>query len=54
VQALRAFERDGLVALQPDRICITAKGRSLVRRICMLFDRYLQGELSATRYSRTI
>lgn len=39
---LRPLEQDGIVETSPDWIMVTAKGRLVVRAICMLFDRYLR------------
>ncbi len=51
---LKRLEAEGLVELQPDWIVVTAKGRLLVRAICMVFDRYLrEGRLRAS-YSKVI
>jgi oxygen-independent coproporphyrinogen-3 oxidase len=39
--ALAPLARDGLVEIGPDWISVTAKGRLLIRNVCMAFDRYL-------------
>jgi oxygen-independent coproporphyrinogen-3 oxidase len=46
---------DGLVEVRPDRVQVTARGRLLVRNVCMTFDRYLRGK-TADRpvFSRTV
>ncbi|MGZ8318240.1 MAG: oxygen-independent coproporphyrinogen III oxidase [Telluria sp.] len=54
LERLRVLEQDGLVAITPEWLTITPKGRLLVRNICMVFDRYLSEALHAPRYSRTI
>jgi oxygen-independent coproporphyrinogen-3 oxidase len=41
LEALRAFEHDGLVEIGIDWICVTPRGRLLVGAICNVFDRYL-------------
>ncbi|GJI97443.1 coproporphyrinogen-III oxidase [Duganella caerulea] len=55
---LRAFEDDGLVQVDEQWITVTAKGRLLIRNICMVFDRYLSLPRSEgpqpLRYSKTI
>lgn len=55
---LRELEDDGLVSLSEDWITVTARGRLLVRNICMAFDKYLgmghTVKLERLRYSRTI
>jgi oxygen-independent coproporphyrinogen-3 oxidase len=55
---LAALARDGLVALCPGRLQVSAKGRLLIRNVCMVFDNYI-GKPSAVplqrvQYSRTI
>lgn len=53
LQALQPLAADKLVSLSPQRIAVTPEGRLLVRRICMLFDAYLQ-DSPRVRYSRII
>jgi oxygen-independent coproporphyrinogen III oxidase len=63
LEALKPFAADGLVELDNDWITITARGRLLVRSVCMVFDRYLrerrmrapaQETDARPRYSRVI
>jgi oxygen-independent coproporphyrinogen-3 oxidase len=51
---LRKLQADGLVELDADWITVTAKGRLLVRPICMVFDRYLRAREARSRYSKVI
>ena len=51
---LRELEQLGLVELTDTEITVTAKGRLLVRNICMVFDRYLRQDRERRRYSRVI
>jgi oxygen-independent coproporphyrinogen-3 oxidase len=51
---LREFEDLGLVTLNDDWLGVTAKGRFLVRNICMVFDRYLRQGRDSLRYSRVV
>jgi oxygen-independent coproporphyrinogen-3 oxidase len=51
---LREFEELGLVNLDDNWITVTAKGRLLVRNICMVFDRYLRQDRERRRYSKVI
>jgi oxygen-independent coproporphyrinogen-3 oxidase len=53
LEELRLLEQDGLVELRPDRIEVTAKGRPLVRVVCMAFDRHLREGRRAS-YSRVL
>ena len=53
-QSLEAFERDGLVSLEPSWINVTPRGRLLVRSIAMLFDRHLTRGEQRERYSNVI
>ena len=51
---LHEMADDELITLTPEIIRITAKGRLLVRSICMQFDRYLKAEKTQQAYSRII
>ena len=51
---LRELERFGLVALDDRWINVTAKGRMLIRNVCMAFDKYLRHDEAVQRYSRVI
>jgi oxygen-independent coproporphyrinogen-3 oxidase len=51
---LRGMVDDGLVQLDAEWITVTARGRMLVRNICMVFDKYLRREHETMRYSRVI
>ncbi len=51
---LRQLEQDGLVELDSEWISVTARGRMLIRNVCMVFDRYLRREQETRRYSRVI
>jgi oxygen-independent coproporphyrinogen-3 oxidase len=60
LEQLKAFVDDGLLVIDPQWISVTAKGRLLIRNICMVFDRYLTmarndaGTTQPLRYSKTI
>jgi oxygen-independent coproporphyrinogen-3 oxidase len=60
LEQLKGFVDDGLLAIDPQWISVTAKGRLLIRNICMVFDRYLTmarndaGATQPLRYSKTI
>lgn len=51
---LRQMEQDGLVSLEPGWISVTARGRVLIRNVCMVFDRYLTSGTGKPRYSHTM
>ncbi|MCS0583991.1 oxygen-independent coproporphyrinogen III oxidase [Massilia pinisoli] len=55
---LAELERDGLLTLTPDRIEVSAKGRLLIRNVCMVFDDYFGKPpavpLQRMQYSRTV
>ena len=51
---LEGLRDAGLVELQPDWIVVTARGRLLVRAVCMVFDHYLRTRLERARYSKVI
>lgn len=50
---LAAMEKDGLLALSPERIQVADAGKLLIRNICMVFDRYLR-EKQNQRFSKVI
>lgn len=51
---LRHMQTDGLLTLDPGSLDVTPAGRLLVRNICMVFDRYLHGGDTGTRFSKVI
>lgn len=53
-EQLAELERDGLIEISGGEIAVTARGRLLVRVVCMVFDRYLREARSGARYSRVI
>jgi oxygen-independent coproporphyrinogen-3 oxidase len=62
LEKLRELAKDGLLTIDSEWVNVTAKGRLLVRNICMVFDRYLNANADADplakpaqlRYSGTI
>jgi oxygen-independent coproporphyrinogen-3 oxidase len=54
LEQLREFEREGMLILDGKWLVVTAKGRLLIRNICMVFDRYLQQDEVMKNYSRVI
>ena len=52
--ALQPLAENGLIDLTPDRIDVTPRGRLLVRRVAMTFDRYLREQQEKAKYSRVI
>ena len=53
LQAVKIFAEDGLLTLDENDIYITAKGRLLIRNICMAFDAYIKPG-SQNRFSKVI
>ncbi|SLM61172.1 MULTISPECIES: oxygen-independent coproporphyrinogen III oxidase [Dickeya] len=51
---LEPMAQDGLVEIQPEGIQVTAKGRLLIRNICMCFDVYLRSKMRERQFSRVI
>ncbi len=51
---LKSLQEIGLIILDHEWISVTAKGRLLVRNICMVFDKYLRTDLQNQRYSKVI
>jgi len=53
LQAVKVFAEDGLLTLDENDIYITAKGRLLIRNICMAFDAYIKPG-TQNRFSKVI
>ena len=53
MEELRVMETDGLLSLDAAGIHVAAKGRLLIRNICMVFDKYLR-QASEQRFSKVI
>lgn len=51
---LAPLAKDGLVAVDAHGIQVTAKGRLLIRNICMCFDAYLRQKARLQQFSRVI
>lgn len=53
---MQPMERDGIVAIQSQRIVVTENGRPFLRNICMLFDAYLSKTAIEPRhnFSKTV
>lgn len=51
---LAPLAKDGLVAINEQGIQVTAKGRLLIRNICMCFDVYLRQKARMQQFSRVI
>ena len=57
LQGLKPLIAEHLVTLEGQKICVTPRGRLLIRRICMEFDAYLKpkaGEIKTIAYSKII
>lgn len=50
---LHSLAKDGLIEMDENGLAVTASGRLLVRRVCLVFDRYFQPS-PEPRYSRII
>ena len=53
LKALAAFEKDGLITKNKEKILATSTGRLLIRNLCMIFDAYLKKKPDQ-KFSRTI
>jgi len=53
IAVLRLMQADGLLQQVENRVNVTPAGRLLIRNICMVFDRYLQGQ-DSQRFSKVI
>ncbi len=54
LKRLEDMEKDGLIEMVKDKIIVTARGRLLVRNICMVFDVYQQPGRAAGLFSSTV
>lgn len=54
LKLLAPLAEDGLVDVDENRIQVTAKGRLLIRNICMCFDVYLRQKARLQQFSRVI
>lgn len=54
LRQLAPLVADGLVEQHAEGLQVTAKGRMLVRHVCMCFDSYLRQNAAETRFSRVI
>ena len=54
LKLLALLAHDGLVAVDDKVIQVTAKGRLLIRNICMCFDAYLRQKARMQQFSRVI
>jgi len=52
--ALQPMQEDGMIIIKADGIQVTARGRLLIRNICMEFDHYLNQPDNIKRFSRVI
>ena len=54
IDRFHAFEADGLVRFEGDRIRVTERGRFFVRNLCMVLDAYLGKGSDRPLFSRTV
>jgi oxygen-independent coproporphyrinogen-3 oxidase len=54
LQELREYQQMGLVEVDDKWITVTARGRLLVRAVCMVFDYHLRTAQARARYSKVI
>lgn len=54
MRELRAMGDEGLVEIDEEWIHVTARGRLLVRAICMVFDKHLRASQQRATYSRVM
>lgn len=54
LKLLAPLAKDGLVDVDEKGIQVTAKGRLLIRNICMCFDTYLRQKARMQQFSRVI
>ena len=54
LERYQVMVEDGLISMDDDSITVTAKGRLLIRNICMVFDRYIKPDEKTERFSKLI
>ena len=54
ITRLTVMSDDALIEMDSQSIQVTAKGRLLIRNVCMVFDRYLKDTQSNQRFSKAI
>lgn len=54
IKKLATMCDDGLIEMDKQSIRVTAKGRLLIRNICMTFDRYIKSPQNNQRFSKAI
>lgn len=54
LELLETFIQDGLVEYAGDKLVVNARGRMLIRNICMCFDVYLRSRARQQQFSRVI
>ena len=54
LEQLAEYEKMGLVESEEGWIRVTARGRPLIREICMIFDHYLRRSPDSRSYSRIV
>jgi len=54
IDRLRAYEQDGLVVVEPERLIVTDLGRFFIRNLCMELDSYLPQQQDRPMFSRTV
>ncbi|MFT5559853.1 MAG: oxygen-independent coproporphyrinogen-3 oxidase, partial [Sphingobacteriales bacterium] len=54
IKLLQCFVDDQLIEITADNIIVQAKGRLLIRNICMCFDIYLRNKARQQQFSRVI
>jgi oxygen-independent coproporphyrinogen III oxidase len=54
LQRLDEMARDGLLEKNVDGLCVTSRGRLLIRNICMVFDRYMMPGRERVHFSKAI
>ncbi len=54
IERLQTMAEEGLITIAADAVCVTPRGRLLVRNIAMVFDRYLSRGEQRERFSKAI
>ncbi|MCW8930390.1 MAG: oxygen-independent coproporphyrinogen III oxidase [Gammaproteobacteria bacterium] len=54
LERYKTMVEDGLITMDEQSIEVTARGRLLIRNICMVFDRYIKPDEQTQRFSKLI
>lgn len=56
IEQLQALQNDGIVVLEDNKVSVTAEGRTFIRNVCVVFDKYIRptGNVIQNTFSKAI